>query len=194
MTSGATIGWTGILSFLLLGCSRSEEAPKPEQKAAAVPTSQQADELSPIIAAARQKVRELPGSQCGADPDIPDSAFLPVEITGDQSPELVLSLDNIPCTAKAFSGTAGGILQFWSRQDGRMRLILEQQIERFTPGDRQLVTLEHSGHCQTPGADFCRVTYQWNARNGRMEPTERILASKLPAIPKMAFNYDLSRR
>jgi hypothetical protein len=131
------------------------------------------------------------GAACGTI-TIPEDAFIPIEVTGGGLPELAVPFGRVECAAGAtcFSGTGGGLVQFWIGTGGPVRLLLEHQVHGFTPVHRRLVTMQHGGYCPGgAGPDQCRVTYQWNDQDRRLDVIERVLASSLEHMTPMAYDW-----
>jgi len=142
---------------------------------------------------ARRRARKMPGGRSCASVDLPESAFLPVEINGDSTPELAVALSQLSCPAGAFGAAAGGVVQFWSTAGGRPRLILEQSVQGFTPTEGALVTLEHGGSC-APAAERCLVTYRWDPKARKMLVAGRAATSAGDGMSAIAYGPDLRRR
>ena len=147
-----------------------------------------------ITAQVRRKARKMAGGAKCASVDLPASAFVPVEITGDSIPELAVALGQLSCPAGAFAGPAGGTVQFWSTAGRLPRLILERPILGFTPRDAALVTLEPGASCGPAPAARCLVTYVWDPKTWAMATAARlpIAAPSWPAI--ITFDHQLARR
>lgn len=147
-----------------------------------------------IASHVRRVARAKPGGRNCAAIELPPSAFLPVEITGDSTPELAVSLNQLDCPRGAFGGPAGGVVQFWSTAGRAVRLILEERIEGFTPAERSLVTLQHGAGCAPAGAVRCLVTFQWNSKARRMQVAARIPVPAGDGRSAITFDHDLRRR
>lgn len=142
----------------------------------------------------RRKARRAAGAQKCAAIELPASAFLPVEVTGDATPELAVSLNQVSCPQGVFGGSLGGVVQFWSTAGRQSRLILEQQVEGFTPTDRSLITLQHGSSCGAAGSARCLVTYYWTPKTRTMLIASRVPVSASDGWSRMSFDYDLRRR
>ena len=147
-----------------------------------------------IAAHVRRSARAAPGGRKCAAIELPASAFLPVEITGDSIPELAVSLSQLGCPSGAFGGPAGGVVQFWSTAGRSARLILEDRIEGFTPADKSLVTLQNGSGCAPAAAVRCLVTFQWNPKARRMQVASRIPVAAGGGRSAITFDHDLRRR
>ena len=147
-----------------------------------------------INAAVQRKARKMAGGSKCASIELPASAFAPVEITGDSTPELAVALSQLSCPAGAFGGPAGGTVQFWSTASRAPRLILERQILGFTPTDRALVTLEPGANCGPAPAVQCITTFVWDPKARAMATGTRlpVAAAGWPAI--ITFDHRLARR
>jgi hypothetical protein len=141
-----------------------------------------AEQLARLRAAIRQDARLNYGEYCGPI-ELPDNAFYQIEITGDDFPELAVSLGRTICPAQGatgFEGTGGAVIQVWhmardhSGRDGPIRLLLETSMRGFTPGKSRLVTLQHGVACPGgAGPDLCRITYQWDEKTRHLDAAER---------------------
>lgn len=134
------------------------------------------------LEAARVRIRRLAALMysdlCDGPFEIPDRAFMPVEITGYGTPELAVSLALARCgdSASTFTGTGGVHMLFWRIEDGRTSLILDQQMHGFTPASPYLVTFQHGGFCPGgAGPQQCRVVYRWDPLGNRLETEDRHL-------------------
>lgn len=141
------------------------------------------EQIARMRAAIRQDARLNYGERCGSI-ELPDDAFNAIEITGDDFPELAVSLGRANCFAgrsNSFSGTGGPVVQIWHMgrdhdgRDGPVRLLLETAMHGFTPGDRRLVVLQHQAFCKSTTAPaFCRNTYVWDEQSRRLDAVERV--------------------
>ncbi|MEO6579818.1 MAG: hypothetical protein ABIN83_01535 [Sphingomicrobium sp.] len=140
------------------------------------------DQLAQMRAAIRQDARVNYALQCGSM-TLDDNAFIEVELTGDNFPELAVSLARGRCAAggaNTFEGNGGPVVQFWHMNrdyeghSGPVRLMLETDVRGFTPGDRKLVVLQHNAFCPGNTAlGFCRVTYRWHEKSHHLDASER---------------------
>lgn len=146
-----------------------------------------------IAAHVRRAARAAPGGRKCAAIELPASAFLPVEINGDSTPELAVSLNQLNCPRGAFGGPAAGIVQFWSLSGRSARLILEERIEGFRPADTALITLQHGIGCAPTAAVRCLVTFQWNPKARRMQVAGRIPVPAGDGRSAITFDHDLRR-
>lgn len=146
-----------------------------------------------INAEVRRKARKLPGGAKCSRAELPAGAFVPVEVTGDSTPELAVALGQLPCPAGAFRGPAGGTVQFWSTAARAPRLILEQQMHGFSPRGGLLVTLQNGGACGAASIARCLVTYRWDAAKGRMLAAARAPVTEAEGLSAIAFDQDLRR-
>lgn len=172
-----------IVASTLLGCERA-----PPDAAPVKPD----DAMSNIRSAITEKARAAAGGAHCTDIAMPDNMFLAIEVTGGAPEEIAVAFDQLPCP-RAFSGTPGGVMQFWKLDGGDARLILEQQMHRFSAAEGGLVTLQHGGECGGPGTDYCRVSYRWDGQAQRLVRTEAALTSTLGQIPAMDYDYRLTR-
>lgn len=139
-------------------------------------------ELAWRMAAAKAVIRRhvalMYGAECSGAIELPDDAFLPVEITGFGMPELAVSLALARCgeSASTFTGTGGVHMLFWRIEDGRATLLLDQSMHGFTPASPYLVTMQHGGFCPGgAGPLMCRVVYRWDTLGSRLETEDRHL-------------------
>ncbi|HEU4704473.1 MAG TPA: hypothetical protein VFS45_02015 [Sphingomicrobium sp.] len=146
-----------------------------------------------INAHIRRQARQLPGGAKCRGTGLPDSAFVPVEVTGDSVPELAVALGRLGCPAGAFAGPAGGTVQFWSSTARSPRLILEQQVHGFAPRDGLLVTLQNGGACAAAGPKLCLVTYRWDPKQRRMLVAARAAVAAKDGLAAIAFDHQLRR-
>ena len=146
-----------------------------------------------IAAHVRRLARAAPGGRQCAAIELPASAFLPVEISGDSTPELAVSLSRLGCPRGAFGGPSDGLVQFWSMTGRSARLILEERIEGFRPAERFLVTLQQGRGCAPAGAVRCLVTFQWNPKARRMQVAGRIPVAAGGGRPAITFDHELRR-
>jgi hypothetical protein len=154
------------------------------------------DDEAAVLARLEQTIRADAlasyGAECGTV-EVPDDAFIPVEITGGGIPELALPLGRIRCGigANRFSGTGGVVVQFWIGSGGPPRLLLEQQMHGFTPASDRLVTVQHGSFCDGgAGPDLCRVVYRWSDRDRRLGVVERRRLSDLGQIEEMRYGHE----
>jgi hypothetical protein len=187
-----------LLCLSLAGCSAPPPPSDPQQPAIIIgrETDDPAGHLARMKAVIRQDAVTSYGAECGGI-EVPDRAFIPVEITGGGLPELAVPFGRVICPdhgLNRFSGTGGVMVQFWIGSGGPVRLLLEQNMHGFTPGERRLVTWQHGGYCPDgAGPDQCRVTYAWDEEGRRFEIVERRLASTLPPeTPR--YGYELLSR
>lgn len=167
------------------------------------PPPSHAEQIERMKLLIRQDAQQSYGRECGLV-TIPDRAFIPVELGGDDFPELAVSFNRVLCPARGltnFSGTGGVMMQFWRMNrgydgsSGPVRLLLEQQMHGFSPSRGGLVTMQHGIACPGgAGPDQCRVVYRWDDREHRLDVTERRLASSLGQVPPMVYGYETISR
>jgi hypothetical protein len=159
-------------------------------------TDDPAAHLARLKTVIRQDAITSYGDECGTI-SVPDDAFIPIEITGGGLTELAVPYGRVECGLglTRFSGTGGVMVQFWIGSGGPVRLLVEQQVHGFTPAGNRLITMQHGGFCPGgAGPDQCRVVYEWNDRDRRLDVVDRQLASTLGAVDPMTFEWeDLSR-
>lgn len=115
---------------------------------------------------ARNAVEQRFARECGTI-DVPARAFLPIDITGDNRDDYVLSFARIECakSANLWTGTAGPLFQVWTAEGGKPRMVLEENMLAFQHDmkSRYLVTDQHGANCPGgAGPQICRVVYQWD--------------------------------
>jgi hypothetical protein len=186
-----------IAGMLLASCVAAPTG-DPNQPAIAIGRESDHPEahLTRLKAVIRQDASTSYGDECGTI-SVPDAAMIPVEITGGGVPEMAVTFGRVQCGigATRFSGTGGVMIQFWIGSGGPVRLLLEQQIHGFTAMGNRLITMQHGGFCPGgAGPDQCRVTYQWNDKDRRLDVVERVLASELGRVDRMDHEWEeLSR-
>lgn len=182
---------------LVAGCVSPPSEEAANQPAVLVGRESEDTHLARLKAVIRQDAVTSYGAECGTI-EIPDDAFIPVEITGGGLTELAVSFGRVSCGigASRFSGTGGVLVQFWIGSGGPVRLLLEHQMHGFTASGDQLISMQHGGFCPGgAGPDQCRVTYRWNDRDRRLEVIDRRLASPLDRADSMMYDWEaLSRR
>ena len=190
---------------LLAGCADGSPTPPQPESEQAGETIYRAGEAPDEIEAhlvrmksvIRQDLRIAFDKRCEGI-TAPDDAFLPIEITGGGLPELALSMGLVECKIgpSVFSGTGGVNVQFWIGNGGPVRLLLEQQMHGFTPGDGYVQAVQHGATCPGgAGPDSCIVTYRWNDKGRRLEVASMVLGSDAPIPPAMNYDIeDLTRR
>lgn len=147
-----------------------------------------------ITAEIRRRARRMAGGSKCASIDLPGGAFAPVEITGDSTPELAVALGLLSCPAGAFSGPAGGVVQFWSTGGRAPRLILEERIHGFSPRDGLLVMLQPGNSCDAAGTAHCLVTYRWDPGKRQMTVAASAPVAAAEGLAAITFDHHLRRR
>jgi len=147
-----------------------------------------------IMDAARAELRRREGTNCKVLA-IPDSAFVPVEITGGGDPEYAVILSHARCDGAAsyFTGTGGSVIQFWSAGGDAPILLLSHSMHGFTPTADGLISVQHGGYCPGgagPGA--CVVTYRWDGpEDGFQIRSKRLYDDGHPGTPpEMAYSWN----
>ncbi|HEX6316583.1 MAG TPA: hypothetical protein VFZ73_17045 [Gemmatimonadaceae bacterium] len=188
-----------ILTGLAAGCSDPPDTARAAESAIVVSreTEDSVEHLVRLKAVIRQDALTSYGAECGTI-EVPEDAFIPVEMTGGGLAEVAVTFGRVRCGIglTRFSGTGGVMVQFWIGSGGPVRLVLEQQMHGFTPAGRRLITMQHGGFCPGgAGPDQCRVTYEWNDQDRRLDVVERRLASDLGQSDIMTFDWpDLNWR
>jgi hypothetical protein len=159
---------------------------------AACTTVPAGDPEQPAMIVARESDNPAAHMECGTI-EVPDNAFIPVEITGSGLPEIAVTFGRVHCGLgmNRFSGTGGVMMQFWIGSGGPVRLLLEKQMHGFTPAGTRLITMQHGAYCPGgAGPDQCRVIYQWNDQDRRLDVIERRLASTLNRTEPMTYDWE----
>jgi hypothetical protein len=183
-----------LVALTLLAACTSVPASDPEQPAMIVAreSDNPAAHMARLKAVIRQDAVTSYGAECGTI-EVPDNAFIPVEITGGGLPEIAVTFGRVHCGLgmNRFSGTGGVMMQFWIGSGGPVRLLLEKQMHGFTPAGTRLITMQHGAYCPGgAGPDQCRVIYQWNDQDRRLDVIERRLASTLNRTEPMTYDWE----
>jgi hypothetical protein len=181
-------------SLAVFGGCESQPDREREQPAVIIgrETDNPAAHMTRLKAVIRQDARTAYGDECPSI-EIPDSALIPVEITGGGLPEMAVNFGRVRCggALTRFTGTGGAMVQFWIGSGGPVRLLLEHQMHGFTPDATRLITMQHGGFCPGgAGPDQCRVIYQWNDKDRRLDVIERTLASTLNRVDTMSYDVN----
>lgn len=187
-----------LLLTVLLGCAPSasadrdveeeQKAPFLLQRAGDMP-AEPAEQFERMKRLIRQDAEISYGDLCGTI-EIPDKAFIPVEVTGGGPTEVALSLARAKCAAGAslFSGSGGDLLQIWSGSGGPVRLLFEEPAMGFTPlPDGGLTVLQHGAFCGRSGPEACVSTYRWRGVGNRLELSERHSPGPSDTGPQMEY-------
>jgi hypothetical protein len=130
---------------------------------------------------------------------IPDSAFVPIEVTGGGEPEYAVFFAHATCdvhgepSASAFIGSGGGKIQIWSASAGSPRLLFDHSMHGFTPTPSGFVSVQHGGFCLGgAGPGVCVVSYEWNAPSNRFEVRgRRLYDDRHPGtLPVIAYDWN----
>lgn len=148
---------------------------------------------------ARAQGQLIYGAQCG-EVRLPDRAFEPIEISGDNRPEYAVLLGRANCErdggANRWLGTGGANVQIWSAT-GEPRMLLEHSMHGFSVGPRGMISLQHGGFCPGgSGPGMCLVQYEWNDRDRTLEVVHRqMYDDRHPGQPpRMSFDYETISR
>ena len=185
------IGFASL--FVFGGCNGAREN-EAEQHATIVgrETDNPGAHMARLKDVIRRDARVSYGDEC-ASIEIPGNAFILVEITGGGLPELAVNFGRVRCgeALTRFSGTGGAMVQFWVGSGGPVRLLLEHQMHGFTADGTRLITMQHGAFCPGgAGPDQCRVIYEWNDQDRRLDVVERTLASALERPEKMGHDVN----
>lgn len=189
-----------LCAATLAACSsnaaRSSEAEADAEEVLIYRAGEAPDEVEAHLARMKAVIRQDIVTAYDATCDgvsVPDNAFIPVEITGGGLPEMAVSMLRVECKrgANMFAGSGGQVVQFWIGSGGPVRLMLEQQMHGFTPGDAQLQVVAHGAFCPDgAGPDVCIVTYRWEPRLRLMLPETMVKGSEAPMPPAMEYDYE----
>ncbi|HXJ01985.1 MAG TPA: hypothetical protein VNH44_12240 [Micropepsaceae bacterium] len=96
---------------------------------------------------------------------IPDTAFLPVDITSGGH-DFVLSFARAVCAQKPdlWFATAGSLFQLWIAEGDTPRMALEQHLDGFRHDYKSavLITDQRGPSCKgAAGQAICRIVYRW---------------------------------
>lgn len=171
-----------MAAALVVAAACAQPLSRGKAPAAAVGTEAQSriDYDARMRAVIRDRAQQDHGEGCGTLA-LPDAAILPVEVTGGGLPEYAVTFGRALCSADGgattrFSGTGGPLVQFWIGSGGPPRLLLEQNMFGFSPGDARLVAQQHGSFCPGgAGPNMCQVTYVWNEATRRLEAVEHRL-------------------
>jgi hypothetical protein len=128
---------------------------------------------------------------------IPDSAFVPVEVTGGGSREYAVLFAHATCdgmhSASYFTGTGGAKFQLWSAFQDAPRLLFEHQMHGFTPTTGGFVSLQHGSYCPGgAGPGMCLVAYKWtDTEDGFQVQSRRLYDYQHPGhVPEMRYDWN----
>jgi hypothetical protein len=183
--------------LMLLACASSSDEKNQQARQIGSETSvDSASHMMRLLKVIRQDAVTSYGAECGTI-NVPESAVIPLEITRGGLTEVAVTYGRVDCGIglTRFSGTGGVMVQFWIGSGGPVRLLLEQQMHGFTPAGDSLITLQHGGFCPGgAGPDQCRVIYRWNDQDRRLDVIERRLASTIPGLTKMTYDWEMLTR
>lgn len=136
------------------------------------------------------------GELCGTV-DLPEEAFLPIDVTGDGNAELLAFLGRGTCAASGgptgFTGTGGGIIQLWSMRDGRPVMLVDEMMHGLTPAADGFVAFLHGSLCgDYSGASLCVATYKWDGAKSGMRVDARQVYDDAHPGKEPAMRYDWS--
>ena len=157
----------------------------------ALSASSSPDVLELVRASVRQQAEAKFGQGCG-EVVLPDRSFVPVDVTGDGRSEYAVLFALAQCGGALtyWSGTGGGVIEFWMVEDGRPRLVLTEQMHGFTPTATGFVAYEHGSFCPDGyGPQLCVMTYRWDSGSGRFDVVRRELWAG-PNPPEMAIRAE----
>ncbi len=165
---------------------------------AAPPIAQTAEPATPTLpasrnvpvqvarAAVRAEARRVYGSTCG-EVRLPNSAFIPIEISGGGTSEYAVLFDRGTCvrSRNQWQNTGGSLVQFWRVTDGSARLLREQYAYGFTPTRDGVQSLRHMNFCPNLNSGLCIVTYRWDKSDRKLE-----VANRRPLGPRSRMRWD----
>lgn len=157
--------------------------------------------IEAVRVAARSEARRLGTQEC-KDIGIPDSAFVPVEVTGGGDSEYAVFFAHATCTmggvtsASAFTGTGGAQIELWSADGNAPRLLFRHSMHGFTPTAEGFISSQHGAFCPGgAGPGMCVVDYRWRGPEDGFEPVSRRLYdyqhSGTPPEMRYDWNYPL---
>lgn len=167
-----------LLTYLLVLASACEAAPPAGSETGG-------DDLAAMKEEIRAAAWTAYAEDCGTI-HLAENVFVPIEVTGDDIPELAVFLFQSDCAtgANLFYGTGGGVVQIWANLEGGAHQLMELQAHGFTPTGDGLVSIEHAGSCpDSIGPDGCIVTYRWNPASRTLDVLNRELVSKAHNVP-----------
>jgi len=156
--------------------------------------------LDTIRQAAREDANRRFRTSCGTVA-IPDSAFVPVEVSGGGYPEYAVFFGAARCEATGasthFSSAGDALVQIWSASGDVPELLLSHAMRGFTPTGAGLVSFQHGGSCDGGvGAQTCVVTYGWRGPADGLEVrTRRLFGPGRPGkAPAIAYGWNHPER
>lgn len=175
--------------------------PPPRRLAKKLRTHGAREPLSLVKTAVRAEAQRLYGRECGKV-SIPDRAFIPIEVTGADNPEYAVSFGRVKCerwggTSQYWNGTGGSVIQIWFDSADPARMLLEHNMQGFTPRRDGLLSMQHGGACPGgAGPNVCMVRYRWNEKDRTLEVQSRTFVdgAKVKHVPTMQYDYDLLSR
>lgn len=155
--------------------------------------------IEAVRSAARAEIQRLFGHQCDKI-EVPERAFLPIDINGDKRPEYAVLLGRATCAADGnppssnkWLGTGGAEVMIWYATGWPPIMLLEHSMDGFTPLPDGLISVQHGGFCPNgTGPNACVVRYRWNDRDRALEPFSRRFygGSGPQPVPKMRYEYE----
>lgn len=183
------------LSLLLFGCSTAYA----DANAPTTVVATEAEMRPNYDAEMRQVIREQAqrdyGGECGTV-TVPDSAIIPLELTGGGLPEYAVTFGKVECAVDGgrstrWQGTGGPLMQFWTGSGGPARIMLEQTMHGFSAVEGGLVAQQHGGFCPGgAGPNVCVVTYGWDPNLRRLEVLDRRFDEDGSGLAPMQYGYE----
>ena len=190
-------------AFLLAACTPAEPpllVDSVENQAAVAVGRQPPLPLETIRQAAQEDASRRFRPSCGIV-TIPDSAFVPVEVTGGGHPEYAVIFGAARCgatgTSTPFSSAGDALIQIWSASGDVPELLLNHAMRGFTPTGTGLVSFQHGGFCDDGvGAQTCVVTYGWRGPADGLEVRSRRLfgPGRRGRAPAIAYGWNYPER
>jgi hypothetical protein len=181
---------------LLAACAPTEpEVLVDAANASAIVVGRQAAlPIDTVMDAARAELRRREGMHC-KELIVPDDAFVPVEVTAGGDPEYAVFLSHARCDGALtyFTGSGGGVVQFWSASGDVPILLLHHSMHGFSPTPAGLVSVQHGGYCPGgAGPGMCVVTYDWRGPEDGFEVRSRRLYDyQHPGeVPETVYDWD----
>jgi len=189
-----------VPAFLLIAACASSEPPllvdSVENQATVAVGRQPPLSLETVRSAVRAEANRRFRTDCGTV-TIPDSAFVPVEVTGGGYPEYAVFFAQARCIATGLNvefATAGdALVQFWSASGDVPELLLGRAMRGFTPTGAGLLSFQHGGSCDGGvGAQTCVVTYGWRGPSDGLEVRSRRLfgPGRPGAAPRIEYDWN----
>ncbi|HEX6860916.1 MAG TPA: hypothetical protein VF138_12055 [Caulobacteraceae bacterium] len=179
-----------LLSLLLTSCA----APQAPARMVGTEADARPNFDAEMRATIRDQAQRDYAAECGTV-TVPDSAIIPLELTGGGLPEYAVTFGRVECAVDGghstrWQGTGGPFIQFWIGSGGPPRIMLEQTMHGFSVTDGGLVAQQHGGFCPGgAGPNVCVVTYRWDDRTRRLEVVSRVFDETGSGLAPMRYGY-----